>query len=88
MAGADVYTRALFIGRGVRREGVLRSREGGLSLSPSFPEVDQGLEEGRVLPHCKGLQGNERSELTLRSLLLQAEVREVEGKSLRAWPRL
>lgn len=43
MAGADVYTLALFIGRGVRREGVLRSREGGLSLSPSFPEVDRGL---------------------------------------------
>lgn len=78
MAGAEVYTRALFIGGGVRREWVLRRREGGLSLSTSSQRWIRG--EGLVLPHCKGLQRNEGSELTPLGPLLQAEVREVEGR--------
>lgn len=77
MEGAAVYMVALFVGGGVGRAGVLPRREGGLRLSPSFPEVDQG--QGFFLHH-KGPQGGEGSELTTRNRLLQADVREVEGR--------
>lgn len=78
MAAADLYAVALFVGGGARRAGVLSRREGGLRLSPSFPEVDRG--RGGVLPHHKGLQGGAGSELVARNPLLQADLREVEGR--------
>lgn len=78
MATADLYVVALFVGGGARRSGVLPQREGGLRLSPSFPEVDRG--RGGVLPHHKGLQEGTGSERTAQNPLLQADLREVEGR--------
>lgn len=87
MAGADLYTVALFVGGGVRIEGVLPRREGGLrSAHPSRRWIGGG---DRVLPHHKGLQVGEGSELNARKPLLQADLRSGSGgASLRAWPRL
>lgn len=77
MEGAAVYTVALFAGGGVGREGVTPAQGGRTTPQPIIPGGGSGA---GVLPHHKGPQGGEGSELTTRNPFLPADVREVEGR--------
>lgn len=71
MAGAAVYTTALFVGGGST------PAQGGRTTPQLI--IPGGGSGAGVLPQ-KGPHGSEGSELTTRKPLLQADVREVEGR--------